>query len=99
MLAKKQEEETVINEKYRILCSMAIAILAATASVAEVRDRLRSDSRIQSLQDLLMGKGSRTDPLCADRIKAAVDSALAAKGWAETLGRRVRRWLWDINDK
>jgi len=31
-----------------------------------------------------MGKGSRTDPLCADRIKAAVDSALAAKGWAET---------------
>ena len=72
-----------MNVKYRILCSTAIAILAATASLAEVRtdyDRTADFSRYKTYS---WGKVHTQNPLWADRVKAAVASALATKGWTE----------------
>ena len=69
--------------KYRMLFSMAIAILAATASLAEVKtdyDRTVEFSRYKTYS---WGKVHTQNPLWGDRIKAAVASALAAKGWTE----------------
>jgi hypothetical protein len=69
--------------KYPILFSMAIAILAASASLAEVKtdyDRTAEFSRYKTYS----WKNVHTqNPLWADRIKADVASALAAKGWTE----------------
>ena len=72
-----------MNVKYRIVFSMAIAILAATASFAEVKtdyDRTADFSRYKTYS---WGKVHTQNPLWGDRIKAAVASALAAKGWTE----------------
>jgi hypothetical protein len=69
--------------KYRILFSVAIAILAATASLAEVKtdyDRTAGFSRYKTYS---WGKVHTQNPLWGDRIRAAVASALAAKGWTE----------------
>ena len=51
-----------MNVKYRIVFSMAIAMLAATASLAEVKTDYDRTAEFESLQDLLMGKGSHTEP-------------------------------------
>ena len=72
-----------MNVKHRILCSTAIAILAATASLAEVKtdyDRTADFSRYKTYS---WGKVHTQNPLWADRVKAAVASALATKGWTE----------------
>lgn len=72
-----------MNVKHRILFSMAIATLAATASLAEIRtdyDRAAEFSRYKTYS---WGKVHTENPLLVDRIKEAVASALAAKGWRE----------------
>jgi hypothetical protein len=72
-----------MSVKYRISFSMAIAILAATASLAEVKtdyDRAAEFSRYKTYS---WEKVHTQNPLWADRIKAAVASALAAKGLTE----------------
>jgi hypothetical protein len=72
-----------MNVKHRILFSMAIATLAATASLAEIRtdyDRAAEFSRYKTYS---WGKVHTENPLLVDRIKEAVASALAAKGWTE----------------
>jgi hypothetical protein len=72
-----------MSVKHRILFSMTIAILAATASLAEVKtdyDRAAEFSRYKTYS---WGKVHTENPLLVDRIKEAVASALAAKGWTE----------------
>jgi hypothetical protein len=72
-----------MSVKHRMLFSMAIAILAATASLAEVKtdyDRAAEFSRYKTYS---WGKVHTENPLLVDRIKEAVASALAAKGWTE----------------
>jgi len=69
--------------KHRGLFSTAIAILTATVSLAEVKtdyDRTADFSRYKTYS---WGKVHAQSPLWADRIRAAVASALAAKGWTE----------------
>ena len=72
-----------MSVKRRISFSMAIAILAATASLAEVKtdyDRAAEFSRYKTYS---WGKVHTENPLWVDRIKEAVASALATKGWTE----------------
>ena len=72
-----------MNVKRGIWFSIAIAILSATAALAEVRtdyDRNADFSRYKSYS----WKNVHTEnPLWGDRIKAAVNAALAGKGWTE----------------
>src|SRR5215813_7765827 len=72
-----------MNVRRRIWFSMAIAILSASASSAQVKtdyDRNADFSRYETY----MWKNVHTqNPLWEDRIKAAVNSALAAKGWTQ----------------
>jgi len=72
-----------MNVKYRIVFSMAIAILAATASLAEVKTDYDRTAEFSRYKTYSWGKIHSQDPLWVDRIKAAVASALAAKGWTE----------------
>ena len=72
-----------MSVKYRILFSLAIAILAGTASLAEVKtdyDRAAEFSRYKTYS---WGKVHIQNPLWGDRIKADIASALAAKGLTE----------------
>jgi hypothetical protein len=72
-----------MNVKDRMMFSIAIATVAATALLAEVKtdyDRTADFSRYKTYS---WGKVHTQNPLWADRIKAAVASALATKGWAE----------------
>src|SRR6516162_5680521 len=71
-----------MNVKRRIWFSIAIAILSATASLAEVKtdfDR-NADFRYKTYS---WGKVHAQNPLWVDRIKASIASALTAKGWTE----------------
>ena len=69
--------------KCRILFSMVIAILAATASAAEVKTDYDRTAVFSHYKTYSWGKVHTGDPLWTDRIKAAVASSLAAKGWTE----------------
>ena len=73
-----------MNLTRRIYFSMTIAILSATASLAgQVKtdyDRKADFSRYKTYS---WGNVHTQDPLWVDRIKGAVDSALAAKGWTQ----------------
>ena len=63
--------------------SLAIAFLAATALLAEVKtdyDRTVDFGRYKTYS---WGKVHTQNPLWGDRIRAAVASALQAKGWTE----------------
>jgi hypothetical protein len=72
-----------MSVKYRFLLSMAIAILGATASSAEVKTDYDRTAEFSRYKTYSWGKIHSQDPLWGDRIKAAVASALAAKGWTE----------------
>ena len=70
-----------MSVKYRIVFSMAIAILAATASLAEVKTDYDRTAEFSRYKTYSWGKVHAQNPLWGDRIKAAITSALAAKGW------------------
>ena len=72
-----------MNVKHRIMFSMATAILAATGALAEVRTDYDRTAEFSRYKTYSWGKVSTQDPLWGDRIKAAVASALTAKGWTE----------------
>ena len=72
-----------MSVKHRISFSMVIAILAATASMAEVKIDYDRTAAFSSYKTYSRGKVNTQNPLWGDRIKAAVASALAAKGWTE----------------
>ncbi len=83
-----------MNVKYRILFSMAIAILAATAS-AEVKTDYDRTAEFSRYKTYSWGKVHTQNPLWIDRVKTAVASALAAKGWTEIeSGGDVPLWRW-----
>jgi hypothetical protein len=69
--------------QHRISFSMAIALFAATASFAEVKTDYDRAAEFSNYKTYSWGKVHTEDPLLADRVKAAVASALAAKGWTE----------------
>jgi Domain of unknown function (DUF4136) len=72
-----------MRAKDRILFSMAIAILAATASLAEVRTDYDRTAEFSRYKTYSWGKVHTQNPLLVDRIKSAIGTALAAKGWTE----------------
>ena len=69
--------------KYRIVFSMAIAILGATASLAAVKTDYDRTAEFSHYKTYSWGKVHTQNPLWGDRIKTDVASALAAKGWTE----------------
>ena len=72
-----------MSVKCRILLSMAIASLAAAASLAEVKTDYDRTAEFSRYKTYSWGSVHTQNPLWVDRIKAAVSSALAAKGWTE----------------
>jgi hypothetical protein len=62
---------------------MAITILSATASLAEVKTDYDRDADFSHYRTYSWNNVHTQNPLWADRIKEAVNSALAAKGWME----------------
>jgi Domain of unknown function (DUF4136) len=62
---------------------MAIAILAATGSFAELKTDYDRTAEFSHYKTYSWGKIHTQDPLVGSRIKAAVASALTAKGWTE----------------
>ena len=73
-----------MSAKYRSLFSTAIAILAATVSLAEVKTDYDRAAEFGRYKTYSWGKVHAQNPLWVDRIKAAVASELAAKGWTES---------------
>ena len=72
-----------MNVKYPMLSSIAIAILVTSLLLAEVKtdyDRATDFGRYKTYS---WGKVHTQNLLWVDRIKAALASALAAKGWME----------------
>jgi hypothetical protein len=120
----EQDKETVMSVKYRIVFSMAITILAATASLAEVKTDYDRTTEFSRWKTYSWGKVHTQNPLWGDRIKAAkglteVESGgdvysngddrgsphsqhllrqLRRRLGLAALGRRIRRWLRDIDD-
>ena len=72
-----------MSMKRRISFSMAIAILSATASFAEVKSDYDRNADFSRYKTYSWGKVHTPNGLLVDRIKAAVTSALTAKGWTE----------------
>jgi uncharacterized protein DUF4136 len=72
-----------MNVKHRIKFSMAIAVLSAATSLAEVKTDYDRNTDFSRYKTYSWGGLHTQNPLWADRIKTAVNSALAAKGWTE----------------
>ena len=72
-----------MSAKNRSSFSVAIAILAATAALAEVKTDYDRTAEFNRYKTYSWGKVHSQDPLWVEPIKAAVASALAAKGWTE----------------
>jgi hypothetical protein len=73
-----------MNVQRRIWFSMAIAILSATISLAEqVKTDYDRNAYFSRYKTYSWENVHTQNPLWVDRIKAAVNSALAAKGWTE----------------
>jgi len=79
----EMDKETNMSVTHRTIFSMATAILAATAARAEVKTDYDRTAEFSRYKTYSWGKVSTQDPLWGGRIKAAVASALAAKGWSE----------------
>ena len=73
-----------MNVQRRIWYSMAITILSATISLAEqVKTDYDRNADFSRYKTYSWETVHTRNPLWVDRIKAAVNSALAAKGWTE----------------
>jgi len=73
-----------MNFKHRMLPLMAIAILFATTSFAQqVKTDFDRSADFSQYKTYLWGAVHTQDALWVDRIKADVNSALAAKGWTQ----------------
>jgi hypothetical protein len=69
--------------KQRLWSSIAIATLSATASLAEIKTDYDRNADFSRYKTYSWNNVHTQNPLWVDRIKAAVNSALAAKGWTE----------------
>ena len=73
-----------MNVKGRIWCSIAIGILSATASFADqVKTDYDRNADFSRYKTYSWERVHTQNPLWVDRIKGAVNSALAAKGWTQ----------------
>ena len=73
-----------MNVNSKILASVGIVLLAATASFAQqVKTDYDRSTDFSQYKTYSWEKVQTQDQLWVDRIKAAVNSALAAKGWTE----------------
>jgi Domain of unknown function (DUF4136) len=68
-----------------VFTALVIVLLLATASIADVNTDYDRSADFNQYKTYSWGKVQTSDPLWVDRIKEAVDSQLAAKGW-----RRVK---------
>src|SRR5215472_10481999 len=83
MTARIVVKGDIMNVKQAIWFSMAIGILSASASLAEVKTDFDRNADFSRYKTYSWGKVHTENPLWDDRIKAAVNSALAAKGLTE----------------
>ena len=72
-----------MNMKQRIWFSIAIAILCANASLAEIKTDYDRNVDFGRYKTYSWTNVRTQNALWVDRIKAAVSSALTAKGWTE----------------
>jgi hypothetical protein len=72
-----------MNVKQRIRLSIAIALLSATAALAEVKTDFDRNADFNRYKTYSWANVHTENPLWVDRIKAAINSTLAAKGWTE----------------
>jgi Domain of unknown function (DUF4136) len=75
-------EEKPMNLQRKIFTTVGIVILAATASFGqEVKTDYDRGTDFSQYKTYSWEKVQTQDPLWVDRIKEAVNTALAAKGW------------------
>jgi hypothetical protein len=73
-----------MNAKQNILASLGIVLLAATSAFAQqVKTDYDRSADFSQYKTYSWEKVQTQDPLWVDRIKEAVNSALAAKGWTQ----------------
>ena len=73
-----------MNTQHKIFASVGIVLLAATASFAQqVKTDYDRSADFNQYKTYSWEKVQTQDPLLVDRIKEAVNSALAAKGWTQ----------------
>lgn len=73
-----------MNAQSKILASIGIVLLAATASFAQqVKTDYDRSTDFSQYKTYSWEKVQTQDQLWVDRIKGAVNSALTAKGWTE----------------
>jgi Domain of unknown function (DUF4136) len=76
------DKETFMSTQRRILSLVVIALICATACFAqEFRTDYDRSTDFNQYKTFSWERVQTQDPLWVDRIKAAVNSALAAKGW------------------
>jgi hypothetical protein len=76
------DKETFMSTQRRILSLVVIALICATACFAqELRTDYDRSTDFNQYKTYSWERVQTQDPLWVDRIKAAVNSALAAKGW------------------
>jgi Domain of unknown function (DUF4136) len=72
-----------MNTQRKIFASIGILLLAATASVAQVKTDYDRTADFSQYKTYSWEKVQTQDPLWVDRIKEAVNAALTAKGWTQ----------------
>jgi hypothetical protein len=73
-----------MNAQHKIFASIGIALLAATVSFAQqVKTDYDRSTNFSQYKTYSWEKVQTQDPLWVDRIKEAVNTALAAKGWTQ----------------
>ena len=72
-----------MNIQRKIFASAGLMLLAATASFAQVKTDYDRSTDFTQYKTYSWEKVQTQDPLWVDRIKEAVNSALAAKGWTQ----------------
>ena len=68
--------------RHTIMYSLAVAFVAASSLSAEVKTDFDRNIDFHQFHTYSWQTVTTADPLWVDRIKSAVDSALAAKGWS-----------------
>jgi hypothetical protein len=72
-----------MNTQRKIFASIGILLLAATASMAQVKTDYDRTTDFSQYKTYSWEKVQTQDPLWVDRIKEAVNAALTAKGWTQ----------------
>jgi hypothetical protein len=81
--ANKLQNDEGENMKIQrtVFATVSLVLLLATAAIADVKTDYDRGADFNSYKTYTWEKVQTADPLWVDRIKEAVDSQLAAKGW------------------